>query len=172
VRNPIAAIMLVAVLLAQALAPDARAAEATAVTLEDRAKSNQGAQATDAEQHQEGLAQTDHRPITYRQDSGPGFGGLLLRAAGGLVLITVLTLAITVLAKRYLPGIRGYSLDGRSRVHLLESRRITSKLTMFVIEFEGRRLLLAQSGDRVVELGAPRTVSAQGPDALETQDTA
>ena len=109
-------------------------------------------------------AQTDRRSITYRQDSGPGFGGLLLRAAGGLVLITGLTLAVAVLAKRYLPGIRGYSLDGSSRVQLLESRRITSKLTLFVIEFEGRRLLLAQSGDRVVEIGAPRTVT-QSQDA-------
>jgi flagellar biogenesis protein FliO len=78
----------------------------------------------------------------------------MARIGGGLLLITVLAFGVTLLAKRYLPGIRGFSADGKSHVQLLESRRITARLTLFVIEFEGRRLLLAQSGDRVVEVGA------------------
>ena len=102
-------------------------------------------------------AQTSSR-ITFRQDNdGAGLGGgLLLRVAGGLLLMTALAFGAAVLAKRYLPGIRGYSTDGKSRIQLLESRRVTAKLTLFVIEYEGRRLLLAQSGDRVVEIGAQR----------------
>jgi hypothetical protein len=106
------------------------------------------------------LAQNTSQPaarIPYKQDNtGSGLGGgLLLRVAGGLLLMTTLAFAAAVLAKRYLPGIRGYSSDGKSRIQLLESRRVTPKLTLFVIEYEGRRLLLAQSGDRVVEIGAP-----------------
>ena len=106
------------------------------------------------------LAQNTSQPaarIPYKQDNnGSGLGGgLLLRVAGGLLLMTTLAFAAAVLAKRYLPGIRGYTSDGKSRVQLLESRRVTPKLTLFVIEYEGRRLLLAQSGDRVVEIGAP-----------------
>ena len=100
------------------------------------------------------------RRLEFRHDEGPGLGALLLRAAGGLVLMTVLALGIAVLAKRYMPAVRGYSADGQSRVQLLESRRLTPKLTLFVVEFEGRRLLLAQSGDRVVELGAGRPAQA------------
>ena len=95
--------------------------------------------------------------IAYKEDnSGAGVGALLVRVAGGIVLMTALAFAAAVLAKRYLPGIRGYSADGKGRIQLLESRRVTPKLTLFVIEYEGRRLLLAQSGDRVVEIGAQR----------------
>jgi hypothetical protein len=95
--------------------------------------------------------------IAYKQDnSGGGVGALFLRVAGGIALMTALAFAAAVVAKRYLPGIRGYSSDGKSRIQLLESRRVTPKLTLFVIEYEGRRVLLAQSGDRVVEIGAQR----------------
>jgi hypothetical protein len=102
-------------------------------------------------------SQTSGR-ITYKQDNNGSSlgGGLFLRVGGGLLLMTILAFAAAVLAKRYLPGIRGYSTDGKSRIQLLESRRMTPKLTLFVIEYEGRRLLLAQSGDRVVEIGAQR----------------
>jgi len=99
------------------------------------------------------LSQT--QPIPYKRDGGPGVGVLLMRIGGGLLLITVLALGTVLFAKRYLPGLRGFTVDGKGRVQLLETRRITSKLTLFVIEFEGRTLLVAQSGDRIVELGSP-----------------
>lgn len=88
------------------------------------------------------------------QEQGPSLGGLLLRSAGALALVALLALAAAAVAKRFIPGLRGFSASGASRVQLLESKRITPKLTLFVVEFEGRRLLLAQSGDRVVEVGA------------------
>ena len=99
------------------------------------------------------VAQPEPGRIAYKQDSTVGVAGLLVRVGGGLLLMTMLAVATALLAKRYLPGIRGFSQDGKHRVQLLESRRITPKLTVFVIEFEGRRLLLAQSGDRLLELG-------------------
>ena len=88
------------------------------------------------------------------EEEGPSLGGLLLRSAGALALMALLALAGVAVAKRYVPGLKGFSASGTSRLQLLESRRITPKLTLFVVEFEGRRLLLAQSGDRVVEIGA------------------
>jgi hypothetical protein len=103
------------------------------------------------------------RPIAYKEDNAPGLGALAFRLAGGLVLMATLAFGAAVLAKKYLPGVRGYSADGKSRIQLLESRRITPKLTLFVLEFEGRRLLLAQSGDRVVELGSQG--AAESPDS-------
>jgi hypothetical protein len=99
------------------------------------------------------LSQT--QPIPYKRDEGRGVGILLARIGGGLLLVTVLALGTVVFAKRHLPALRGFSVDGKGRVQLLETRRITSKLTLFVIEFEGRTLLVAQSGDRIVELGFP-----------------
>jgi len=85
----------------------------------------------------------------------------MLRATGALVLIAALTFGAAVLAKRYLPGVRGFSRDGTTRIQLLESRRITPKLTLLLVEFEGERLLLAQSGDRVSPLA-----SHSGPDPV------
>lgn len=99
------------------------------------------------------LSQT--QPIPYKRDESPGVGALLMRIGVGLLLVTALALGTVLFAKRYLPGLRGFSVDGKGRVQLLETRRITSKLTLFVIEFEGRALLVAQSGDRIVELGSP-----------------
>jgi hypothetical protein len=102
-------------------------------------------------------ASTGSGALPYKQDNNSaGLGGLFMRLAGSLVLMTALAFGATVLAKRYLPGIRGYSTDGKSRIQLLESRRVTAKLTLFVIEYDGRRMLLAQSGDRVVEIGSQR----------------
>jgi len=94
--------------------------------------------------------------LAYKDDNAVGVGSLALRLGGGLVLMATLAFAAALLAKRYLPGLRGYSLDGQSRIKLLESRRITPKLTLFVLEFEGRRLLLAQAGERLVELDGRR----------------
>ncbi len=104
--------------------------------------------------HTPAAVASEPRRLAFRHDDGPGVGALLVRMAGGLVLMAALALVIALLAKRYMPAVRGYSADGQSRVQLLESRRITPKLTLFVVEFEGRRLLLAQSGDRVTEVGA------------------
>jgi hypothetical protein len=102
-------------------------------------------------------ASTGSGALTYKQDnSSAGLGGLFMRLAGSLVLMTALAFGAAVVAKRYLPGIRGYSTDGKSRIQLLESRRVTAKLTLLVIEYDGRRMLLAQSGDRVVEIGSQR----------------
>ena len=116
-----------------------------------------GAHGQDAVREPAGaVSQSAPRRIAYKEENSDGFGVLALRLGGGLVLMAILAFAAAVLAKRYLPAVRGYSLDGKSRIQLLESRRITPKLTLFVLEYEGRQLLLAQSGERIVELGAPR----------------
>lgn len=99
---------------------------------------------------------SDPQRIAYKEDSSASVGWLALRLGGGLVLMAALAFTAAWLAKRYLPGVRGYSLDGQSRIQLLESRRITPKLTLFVLEFEGRQLLLAQSGERILELDGHR----------------
>lgn len=99
------------------------------------------------------VLQPDSRRIAFKEDNGASIGSLVLRMAGGLVLMAILTFGAAWMAKRYLPGLRGFSSDGQSRIQLLETRRITPRLTLFVLEIEGRRLLLAQSGERVVELG-------------------
>ena len=79
--------------------------------------------------------------VPYKQESDTRFGVLILRTAAGL-------------------GVQGFSKDGKTRIQLVESRRITPKLTLLLIDFEGERLLLAHSGDRVVHLGAHGSMDA------------
>ena len=151
-RNRIAAIVLGGLCLAGGLALGSGGYAHGAGSHDDASSYGQDA----AHEPAAATLQPEPRRIAYKEDSSVGVGALALRLAGGLVLMAVLAFTAALLAKRYLPGIRGYSLDGKSRVQLLESRRITPKLTLFVLEFEGRRLLLAQSGERIVELGASR----------------
>jgi hypothetical protein len=92
------------------------------------------------------------------------FGGLLWRALWGLVLIAVVTFGAALFAKRFVPGIRGYSSDGKRRIQLIESRRVNQRLTLHVVAYEDREILLAQSGDQLLELDArpAKAANAEG----------
>jgi uncharacterized membrane protein YeaQ/YmgE (transglycosylase-associated protein family) len=91
-------------------------------------------------------------PLHYKSDVEGGFGSLIIRVVGALLLVSAVGLGAVHGAKRLMPGVRGYSHDGKRRVQLLETHRITPRLTLFVISYEGEALLLAQSGDRVIHI--------------------
>lgn len=92
------------------------------------------------------------------------FEGLLWRALWGLALIAVVTVGAALFARRFVPGIRGYSSDGKRRIQVIESRRVNQRLTLHVVAYEDREILLAQSGDQLLELDArpAKTASAEG----------
>ncbi len=98
--------------------------------------------------------------IHYKTDLGTNAGTLVMRVAGALLLVTGLAFGIALVARRYMPAVRGYSMDGRNRIQLLESRRITPRLTLFAVAFDGKTLLLAQCGDHVVDIGVAGRGSA------------
>jgi flagellar biogenesis protein FliO len=79
-------------------------------------------------------------------------GGMALRVIGGLVVVVLIGFGVIVALKRYVPSIYGHSAAGAHRINVLETRRLTPKATLFLVEVDGTRLLLAQSGDRVVTL--------------------
>jgi hypothetical protein len=92
-------------------------------------------------------------------------GGLLWRALWGLALIAVVTVGAALFARRFVPGIRGYSSDGKRRIQLIESRRVNQRLTLHVVAYEDREILLAQSGDQLLELDtrpAKAAMNAEG----------
>jgi hypothetical protein len=92
------------------------------------------------------------------------FGSLLWRALWGLALIAVVTVGAALFAKRFVPGIRGYTADGKRRIQLIESRRVSQRLTLHLVAYEDREILLAQSGDQLLELDArpAKAANAQG----------
>jgi len=103
-------------------------------------------------------------PLPYKLESDVGIGALVIRVVGGLLLVTGLAFGITLMAKRFMPSVRGYSMDGKNRIQLLESRRLTPRLTLFAVEFDGKTVLLAQCGDNVIDLNVQGRERSNGTD--------
>ena len=74
----------------------------------------------------------------------------------GLGVVLAMGVGAIFLLRRYLPGVdvAGKGLAKR-HIELLEVRRITPRLSVFLIEVDGQRHLLAQSGDQVTPVGSP-----------------
>ena len=94
-------------------------------------------------------------PVAYRVDAEGSFTTLIVRVVGALLLVSAVGVGLVYAAKRLVPAMRGFSVDGKRRVELLESHHITPRLTLFVIAYDGTTVLLAQSGDRVIQIVVP-----------------
>lgn len=90
--------------------------------------------------------------IPYKPQSGPGTAALIAQTL--LVLAGVIALGfVGVYAmKRYLPFIAGYAEKGQRRVRVVETRRLTPRATLFLVELDDTIFLLGQSGDRITNL--------------------
>jgi flagellar biogenesis protein FliO len=109
----------------------------------------------------------EKEPIPFKRDAEPFEPASLVRI--GLVLGLVIALAAGGLyaLRRYLPSSLGRAATGASRINVIEIRRITPRLTLLLIEIDGQRIFLAQSGDRVrpLPLGPAGAASHGGRDA-------
>lgn len=70
-----------------------------------------------------------------------GFGTAVAVGAGALFLL-----------KRFVPSSVGRIGGKGGHIDVLEIRRVTSRLTLFLVRVDGETVLLTQSGDRVVQL--------------------
>lgn len=89
--------------------------------------------------------------ITYKQDE-PVTTAVVMRVLLSLVFVLLLTAAAVYLLKRYLPGWRVTGPGRSSRISVIEARRLTPKTMLFLIEVEGKTLLVAQSADGLTKL--------------------
>lgn len=105
--------------------------------------------------------------IPYRKSEDGADAGTLLRVVTGLGAVLLVGAGAIFLMKKYLPGAYGIGVAGTHQIKLVEVRRLTPRLTLFAVEYRGRQLLLAQSGDRVTTV-ADMGGAATGPVA-ETQ---
>jgi flagellar biogenesis protein FliO len=108
----------------------------------------------------------DEARIPYKQSSDGDTAGLAIRVVGGFVLVVLLALGTVYAIKRYLPSLYSHTPTGKRRIQVLEARRLTPRLTLFLVEVDGTQLLLAHSGDRIEQLlqpptSAPRPASGQ-----------
>lgn len=84
--------------------------------------------------------------------SDEGIGGVLMRVAGSLILVTLIGAGAVYLFKRYFPSLYHPTFAGASRIKVIEIRRLTPKTTLFLIEIDGVHLLLGQHDDRLTTL--------------------
>jgi len=94
-------------------------------------------------------------PIPFKRDAEALDLGLALRVALALGLVIALGIGGVYALKRFLPGSLGGAAGASGRIKVLEVRRVTPRLTLFLVEIDGRTIALAQSGDRVRPLPVP-----------------
>jgi len=106
------------------------------------------------------------RPIPYKEE--PSFADQLVRV--GLAFASVVVVgAIGIGGYRYLSGARP-ALSGRTgrRLIVVETLRLAPRTTLFLVEADGRTLLIGQHGDRLsllvgpAESGSPGSRSGRG----------
>jgi len=89
---------------------------------------------------------------------GPDASALAVRVAGALLALGILAFGVIFALKKFAPwmAVPG-AQPGRGGLRVIESMRVTQKLSLFVVEFGGERILLACT-DRAVTVvsGAAR----------------
>jgi flagellar biogenesis protein FliO len=96
---------------------------------------------------------TAERHIPFKSGEAVGTGTTVLRVAAGLAVVLVIGIVGLILLRKYVPNLGSSTAPGSSKViELIELRRLTPRLTLFLVDVQGVRYLFAQSGDRVVSL--------------------
>lgn len=97
-------------------------------------------------------------PIPFRRDADPFDAAFLLRIALALGAVIALGVGGAYALRRWLPGSLGGAAGAGAKIQVLEVRRVTPRLTLFLVEIDGQRMALAQSGDRVERLPLERSL--------------
>ena len=90
--------------------------------------------------------------IPYKPQAGPGTASLIGQTLLVLAGVIALAFAGVYAIKRYMPFVAGYADKGQRRIQVLETRRLTPRSTLFLVELDEKVFLIAQSGDRIVNL--------------------
>lgn len=111
----------------------------------------------------------EKEPIPFKRDADSFEVGLLLRTVLALGVVIAVGFAGIYALKRFLPPSLGRAAGGQGRINVLEIRHVTPRLTLFLVEIDGQRVFLAQSGDRVRPL---RLSDARGSEKSHSDATA
>ena len=114
-------------------------------------------------------ARPEKETIPFKRDADSFELGLLLRTALALGVVIAVGFAGIYALKRFLPPSLGRAAGGQGRINVLEIRHVTPRLTLFLLEIDGQRVFLAQSGDRVRPL---RLSDARGSEKGHSDATA
>ena len=81
-----------------------------------------------------------------------GVSGVALRVIGGFIVVVLLGIGGVYLLKRYLPTRYRATPGGAGHIKVVEAQRLTPKVTLFLLDVDGARLLIAHAGERVTRL--------------------
>lgn len=98
--------------------------------------------------HAEPLKNSSPQQIPFKKEAEVSTGQFF-RVAGAFVLVVMLGIGAIYVLRRYLPGIDVPGDAERKRIRLLEVRRLTAKTTLFLVEVNGKTMLLSQQGERL-----------------------
>lgn len=82
------------------------------------------------------------------------FETLVLRVLGALALVVATGYAALHGVRRFFPSLIMRAPVGSHRISVIETKRLTPKTILFLVELDGKPMLLAQNGDKVVNLDA------------------
>lgn len=95
----------------------------------------------------------DHN-IPYKRASEVGTGISVLRVVFGLSLVLALGFGAIFAIRRYLPASYGATVASASRhIDLVEMRRLTPRLTLFLLNIDGEKIVLAQTSETLTMHG-------------------
>jgi flagellar biogenesis protein FliO len=93
-----------------------------------------------------------------------------LRVLIALGVLTVVALGVARWLKSARPDLMARLKPASPTVRVVGRARLTTRCNVFVLDYRGRELLVAVSGDRVVELGGAAPQIDAGQTAMTEQD--
>ncbi len=137
--------------LAQAVSP-ADATESNLTQSPNALRMEADAETPFAGPHESG--NTSAEGIPFRQQSVVP-AATLIRVAVVTVIGLALVVGVAYGLKRFL-SVQGRLPSGNSRMQLLEVRRLSQRLTLFMVQVDDKIMVLAQSGDQLLTLDPMR----------------
>jgi flagellar biogenesis protein FliO len=88
-----------------------------------------------------------------------------MRVALSFILVISMAVSAIYLLKRYVPGWRVIGGDKSQRISVIEVKKLSPKTLLFLVEVDGKTLLLAQSNDRLstLEITESKTTKLNQP---------
>jgi flagellar biogenesis protein FliO len=112
-----------------------------------------------AQAHGETSAAPTHTAIPYKQEKQPT-ESLAYQTIGSLALVTLIGYAVVLMLKKF-NGVSTRTSEKR-RLKVTEVLRLSRRSTLYVVDYQGRELLIAEHEHEIRQLDIPVREAANG----------
>jgi flagellar biogenesis protein FliO len=105
--------------------------------------------------------------IPFKRAEDSASASSLWRVVLGFGVVVAVGIGAVYVLKRYVPASIGSVAKNGARIDVLEIRRVTTRMTLFLIRVDGETILMAQSGDRV-EVVPLKSSRPNSPESLHS----